>query len=316
LVDDLLDVSRIVTGKMAFERQAVDLADVVHRAVEETEPIVDARGHELMLAVPARPIIVDADLQRMAQVVSNLITNAAKYTDVPSQIWLTLERQGDEAVIRVKDSGIGIPAELLPRIFGLFTQADNSLARSRGGLGIGLHVVKRIVEAHRGTVSASSAGLGLGSEFVVRLPVSRAAVAAGQRPDPLSTVSGSKRRILVVDDNADAASTTCALLKAWGHDVRAAHSGPAALDMVREFAPEIILLDIGLPGMSGYEVARKLREETKAEGVVIAALTGYGQEADRERSRKAGFDYHLTKPADPALLASVLAMSRDPELLL
>jgi PAS domain S-box-containing protein len=314
LVDDLLDVSRVVTGKMAFEKQAVDLATVVHRAVEETEPIIDARGHELMLTVPARPIIVDADLQRLAQVVSNLVVNAAKYTDVPSQIWLSVEKQGDEAVIRVKDTGIGIPPELLPKIFDLFTQVDNSLARTRGGLGIGLHVVRRIVEAHGGTVVANSAGLGLGSEFVVRLPISQSAVAAGQSLDQWPAAASTKRRVLVVDDNADAATTTCTLLKAWGHDVQAVHSGPAAIERVREFQPQIILLDIGLPGMSGYEVAKHVRQEPSSQGVVIAALTGYGQEADRERSRKSGFDYHLTKPADPALLASVLAMSRDPEL--
>ena len=310
LVDDLLDVSRVITGKMTYAKEPAELADIVSRSVEETEPVVDARGHELMLLLPARPIIVDADKLRLAQVISNLIVNAAKYTDVPSQIWLTVERQGHEAVVRVKDPGIGISAELLPNIFNLFTQADNSLARSRGGLGIGLNVVKRIMEAHGGTVVASSPGAGQGSEFVVRLPVSNAGLPVGKPHAQAATQQITPRRILVVDDNVDAATTICSLLKAWGHVVQVAYSGSVVLDIARHFRPEIILLDIGLPGMSGYDVAKQLRGEPSVPHVVIAALTGYGQQSDRQRSLEAGFDYHLTKPPDPGLLESLIASPR------
>ena len=310
LVDDLLDVSRVITGKMTYNKEPTELADIVSRAVEETEPVVDARGHELMLLLPARPIIVDADVLRVAQVLSNLIVNAAKYTDVPSQIWLTVERQGKEAVIRMKDPGIGISAELLPHIFDLFTQADNSLVRSRGGLGIGLNFVKRIVEAHGGTVVASSPGAGQGSEFVVRLPASNASAPAEKSNARSSTRQTPTRRILVVDDNVDAATTITALLKAWGHVVQVAYNGSAVLDIVRNFQPEIILLDIGLPGMNGYDVAKQLRAEPSLPHIIIAALTGYGQDSDRQRSLEAGFDYHLTKPPDPGILESLLAAPR------
>jgi PAS domain S-box-containing protein len=312
LVDDLLDVSRVITGKLTFKRQSIELAAAVQRAVEESRSTIDAHGHELMLSVPARPIIVDADAHRLAQVITNLLENAAKYTDKPSQIWLSVERQGDEAVIRVRDPGIGIAADVLPHIFSLFVQADNSLARTRGGLGIGLNVVKRIVELHGGHVDVQSVGLGQGSEFTVRLPVSKSGVAVqepkpARRDEPPKTPS---RRILVVDDNVDAALTVSALLKAWGHQVHTVYSGQAALDAARNFQPEIILLDIGLPGMSGYEVARSLRAEPWAEGVIITAITGYGQESDRQRSWDSGFDYHLTKPPDPEILESLLASPR------
>jgi PAS domain S-box-containing protein len=312
LVDDLLDVSRVITGKLTFKRQAIELSDAVQRAVEESRSTIDAHGHELMLSLPARPIIVDGDAHRLAQVIANLLENAAKYTEKPGQIWLSVERQGDEAVIHVRDPGIGIAVEVLPHVFSLFVQADNSLARTRGGLGIGLNVVKRIVELHGGHVAVQSAGLGKGSEFTVRLPVSKSGAAvvepkSSRRDEPPKTPS---RRILVVDDNVDAALTISALLKAWGHQVQSIYSGPAALDAVRNFRPEIILLDIGLPGMSGYEVAKSLRAEPGAQGIIIAALTGYGQESDLQRSWDSGFDYHLTKPPDPEILESLLASPR------
>jgi PAS domain S-box-containing protein len=307
LVDDLLEVSRIVTGKLTFQKEPVELASIVKRASEEAQPAIDARGHELMLSLPARSILVDADALRIAQVISNLLVNAAKYSDKPSRIWLSVERQADEAVIRVRDTGMGIAPEVLPNIFNLFVQADNSLARSQGGLGIGLTIVKRIVEMHQGTVMASSAGIGQGSEFVVRLPISHAALPAAKAPVAAQKETATMRRILVVDDNVDAAITIRTLLKAWGHDVQAVFNGPAALEAVRNFRPEIILLDIGLPGMSGYDVAKHLRAEPSSHGVVIAALTGYGQESDRQRSFEAGFDYHITKPADPGVLEKLLA---------
>jgi signal transduction histidine kinase/CheY-like chemotaxis protein len=313
LVDDLLDVSRVITGKLTFKRQAIELSDAVDRAVEESRSMIDAHGHELMLSLPARPIIVDGDAHRLAQVIANLLENAAKYTEKPGQIWLSVERQGDEAVIRVRDPGIGIAAEVLPHVFSLFVQADHSLARTRGGLGIGLNVVKRIVDLHGGHVAVQSAGLGQGSEFTVRLPVSKNGVAVVETK-PARRDEGPKtpsRRILVVDDNVDAALTISALLKAWGHEVQAIYSGQGALEAVRNFRPEIILLDIGLPGMSGYEVARSLRSEPWAQGIVIAALTGYGQESDLQRSWDSGFDYHLTKPPDPEILESLLASPRS-----
>ena len=238
LVDDLLDVSRVITGKLTFKRQAIELSEAVQRAVEESRCTIDAHGHELMLSLPARPIIVDGDAHRLAQVIANLLENAAKYTEKPGQIWLSVERQGDEAVIRVRDPGIGIAAEVLPNVFSLFVQADNSLTRTRGGLGIGLNVVKRIVELHGGHVAAQSAGLGQGSEFTVRLPVSKSGVPVvepktSRRDERPKTPS---RRILVVDDNVDAAFTVSALLKAWGHQVQAIYSGQAALEAVRKLS--------------------------------------------------------------------------------
>jgi len=308
LVDDLLDVSRIVTGKMQYKKEPVELATIIRRAVEESQPLIDARGHELMLTLPAKSIIVDADVHRLSQVFSNLLLNAAKYTDQPNQIWLQVERDDAEAVIRVRDCGIGIAPTLLPNIFNLFVQADHSLDHARGGLGIGLSIVKRIVELHRGTVSAFSAGLGQGSEFIVRLPVSQALAATAETSPHAHHAKTPRRRILVVDDNADAALTVGTLLRAWGHDVHTAFNGPAALEEAHSFRPEIVLLDIGMPGMSGYDVARELRARPIDPGTIIIALTGYGRESDRERSFEAGFDYHLTKPPDPSTLESLLAL--------
>ena len=313
LVDDLLDVSRIITGKMQFKKVPAELAGVIVQSVEESQSIIDSRGHELMLAIPARPIIVDADVTRLAQVFSNLLTNAAKYSEQPSQIWLTVERDDEHVAVRVKDHGMGIEPDLLPNVFSLFVQADSSLARTEGGLGIGLTVVKRLVEMHGGTVSAFSAGIGRGSEFVVRLPVSRASLGDLRAPGIVRSEPAAptvRRRILVVDDNIDAALSTVSVLQNRGHDVHAAFNGPAALVAVQQFKPEIILLDVGLPGMSGYEVARSLRAQPETEGVVIAALTGYGQESDRQRSFEAGFDYHLTKPPDLEYLDTVLHSPR------
>jgi PAS domain S-box-containing protein len=316
LVDDLLDVSRVITGKLTFKPEPVELTAAVNRAIEESQSSIDARGHELLLSLPARPIIVDADIHRLAQVITNLLDNAAKYTEKPSQIWLCVERRGEEALIRVKDAGIGISAEFLPNIFDLFVQADNSLERPKGGLGIGLNVVKRIVDLHGGSVEVASAGLGQGSAFTIRLPISKSSAPAAATDSAIHTEHGqvTKRKILVVDDNVDAAVSITALLKGWGHEVQTAYNGLAALEKARRFRPDVILLDIGLPGISGYEVAKTLRAEPAFQGVIIAALTGYGQDADRQRSWEAGFDYHLTKPPDPNILESLLASprSRDP----
>jgi PAS domain S-box-containing protein len=306
LVDDLLDVSRIVNGKIHLDKKPVDVGDFIERAVEEIQPAIDASGHELMIGRPARPITVSGDVVRLAQVLSNLLSNAAKFTDKPSQIWLSVETHDSEVWIRVQDQGLGMTPEELTRVFSLFEQGDTSVSRSRGGLGIGLTLVKRIVELHGGSVTADSAGPSQGAEFIVRLPISTAS--ATRTPfssDQVRRQIG--QRVLVVDDNVDGALSIARLLKIWGHDVQTAFNGPDALLKARDMRPEIVLLDIGMPGMSGYEVASQLRAEPDLKGVVITALTGYGQSEDRVRSREAGFDYHLTKPADPERLAALLA---------
>jgi PAS domain S-box-containing protein len=311
LVDDLLDVSRIVTGKIHLDKQPIDVSAFIERAIEEVQPTIDARGHELMVTRPARPITVEGDVVRLSQVVSNLVSNAAKYTDKPSRIWLLVEPREDEVVLRIRDEGVGMTEDELSRIFNLFEQADTSIARTRGGLGIGLTLVKRIVELHGGDVAATSAGPTQGSEFVVRLPLTaRASTPTGPGAyvgRELSRQPG--RRILVVDDNVDAALSVERLLKQWGHDVQTVFNGPEALERARAFRPHLVLLDIGMPGMSGYEVAQHLRKEREFADVVITALTGYGQAEDRRRSREAGFNHHLTKPPDPTALAALLSSS-------
>ena len=249
---------------------------------------------------------------RLAQVFGNLLTNAAKYTEPGGHIWLSGAGDGAEAVVRVRDSGIGIAPETLPFVFDLFVQADRTSTRARGGLGIGLTLVRRLLEMHGGTVIASSAGPGKGSEFVVRLPalvMGRTATDGGKEGDsvPPSPAAAPRRRILVVDDNVDAAETLAMLLRLSGHHVRVAHDGPAALEAARSLPPEVVLLDIGMPGMDGYEVARRLRQLPGLAGAVLVALTGWGQEQDRRRSKEAGFDHHLTKPADPLALRELFA---------
>lgn len=310
LVDDLLDVSRIMRAKIDLRKEVTDLASIIGSAVETAQPVIDAQGHELTVSMPKKKIPVEADVVRMAQVISNLLMNAAKYTDHAGRIWLTVERDGPSAaLIRVKDSGIGIAPELLPRVFDLFVQGHRSLARSQGGLGIGLTLAKNLVEMHGGTIAAHSEGLGQGSEFVIRLPVkANKRVDPGHQTPPKSThVQGPARRILVVDDNVDAAELTATLLSMWGHEVRTLHDGPSVLTATESFQPELILLDIGLPGMSGYDVARELRQRPACKGIVLAAMTGYGQDKDRNKSQEAGFDYHLTKPIDPNLLEAFVA---------
>ena len=306
LVDDLLDVSRIVTGKIHLDKEPIDVAEFVDRAIEEVQPTIDARGHELMLSRPARQIIVEGDMVRLAQVVSNLLANAAKYTEEASQIWLTVEADDNYVLIRVRDQGIGMAPEELTRVFNLFEQADSSISRFRGGLGIGLTLVKRIVELHGGSVTATSPGESQGSEFVVRLPISEAGSTTQGYYSPRDLKRQLGRRILVVDDNVDAALSVERLLTKWGHDVQTSFNGPEAIEKARTFRPQIVLLDIGMPGMSGYEVAKQLRSEKEFEGVIITALTGYGQAEDRQRSREAGFNHHLTKPPDPELLAALV----------
>ena len=307
LIDDLLEVSRITTGRIHLQLKQLALNGIVEHAVESVRPLLDQRRHELTVSLPLEPIWLSADAARLEQVVVNLLTNAAKYTDECGHIWLTVQQEGDECVLRVRDTGVGIAPELLPHIFDLFTQAERSLDRSQGGLGIGLALVQRLTELHGGKVEAYST-LGQGSEFVVRLPLMVAPAS-----QPLSTRKeaaepiGPSLRVLVVDDNVDAAETLGMLLLASGHDVLMAHDGPSTLKAALDFRPNVVLLDIGMPGMDGYEVAKTIRQQAIFKNVFLVAMTGYGQDSDRQLSQEAGFDHHLNKPPDFNKLQQILA---------
>ncbi len=307
LVDDLLDVSRIIRGRVELRQEAVDLADVMARGAETAQPMIEERGQELIVAAPAEPLRLRGDPTRLAQVVSNLLHNAAKFSGRSGRIWLTAEREGDEAVLRVRDEGAGIEADVLPRIFELFAQGDRSVGQSHGGLGIGLSVVRMLVELHGGTVAALSEGPGRGSEFVVRLPgvldtVRPAPVEAKAAPSQASAA----RRVLVVDDNADGADSLALMLRLQGHEVRVAYNGAAALETAADYRPEVVFLDLGMPGMDGYEVARRLRAAPGLGDVRLAAVTGWGQVEDRRRTAEAGFDLHVVKPVEPGVLQQLL----------
>jgi PAS domain S-box-containing protein len=310
LIDDLLDVSRITRGKIQLRKELTDLGAVVSRAVETSRPLIESRRHELAVKLPQEPVRVQVDTTRLEQIVANLLNNAAKYTEPGGRIWVTAERSGNEAIISVGDTGIGIPTEMLPRIFDMFVQVDRSLDRAQGGLGIGLTLVKSLVEMHGGNVHVRSAGTGQGSEFIVRLPLPRGSEVQAPLPAPaVATANGKSRRVLVVDDNVDAARSLSMLLQAFGHEVCTAHDGQAALETAASFHPQVVLLDIGLPKLDGYEVARRLRCQPGLEKALLVALTGYGQEGDRRRSEEAGMDWHLVKPVDPAELERILAGS-------
>ena len=308
LVDDLLDVSRIAGGKIQLRKERIELATVVNSAIEASRPLIDKRGHELAVMMPAEPIPLHADLTRLSQVLLNLLNNAAKYTDPGGRIGLTVAREGAEVAIRVTDTGIGIPSEMLPRIFGMFTQVDRSLERAEGGLGIGLTLVQRLVELHRGTVEARSGGPGKGSEFIVRLPIATH-FAVGKDQGPARAVAEPAAhatcRILIVDDNRDAADTLGMLLRNLGNEVRTAHDGLEALGAAEDFQPDVVLLDIGMPKMNGYDAARQIRGR-RGKSVILIAVTGWGQEEDRRRSADAGFDHHLTKPVNLGALQKLL----------
>jgi PAS domain S-box-containing protein len=296
LVDDLLDVSRINEGKITLARQPLAVSAFVQAAVEASRPLIDARRHHLDVALPPEPLWVDGDPTRLAQVVLNLLNNAAKYTPAGGDIRLAVERRGAEAVaLRVRDNGKGIPPEMCAKVFDLFTQVDTSLDRAEGGLGIGLTLVDRLVRLHGGTVEVHSEGPGRGCEFTVTLPRMAHAPAAAPAA-PAVDASPGRRRVLLVDDSRDAAETLARLLRRLGHEVAVAHDGPAALDAAAAFAPDLALLDIGLPGMDGYELARRLRADPARGGLQLVAVTGYGSAADRRRARDAGFDEHLVKP--------------------
>jgi PAS domain S-box-containing protein len=313
LVDDLLDVSRIIRGKIELRREVLDVAVAVARAIESARPAIETKGHELSVSLPEPAVWVQGDLERLAQIIANLLTNAAKYTDRGGRVAISVTRDGDQAVIRVRDTGVGIPAEVLPRVFDLFVQGVGSAARSQGGLGIGLTLVKRLVEMHEGSVEAHSEGNGRGSEFVVRLPAVLVDANSGDEEIP-GAATVPQRRILVVDDNVDAAESIAMILQLDGYNVRCAYDGLAVLSVAREFHPDVVILDIGLPGLSGYEVARQLRDQPDFQRTLIVAVTGYGQETDRRSSKEAGIDHHLTKPVDPATLQNLLRGSAEPGL--
>ena len=308
IVDDLLDVSRITRGKIALRKEIVDLNGVVAGALASCRPLIEARRHAVDLDLPADAVLVDADPTRVSQIVLNLVSNAAKYTPEGGRIGIVIVREADAAVLRVRDTGIGIAPELLPRVFDLFVQGHRSLDRVEGGLGIGLTVVKRLVALHGGTVEAASGGPDRGSEFCIRLPLARQASVASDRdaaPAPRSAAHV-RRRLLVVDDNRDAANTLAALLETMGHDVRTAYSGDKAISIASEDPPDAVFLDIGLPGKNGYDVARELRAVPALAATTLIAFTGYGNDEDRRRVREAGFDHHLVKPAGIADLARIL----------
>ncbi len=309
LIDDLLDVSRIRTGKVELRRSQVTLSSVVGHAVDVIRPAFEERGHTLSVSLPEEPVWLEVDVTRLEQVLTNLLNNAAKFTEDSGTISLRAERLPHAVVLRVTDTGVGIPTDLLPRIFDLFIQGDRSLDRSRDGLGIGLTLSRRLIEMHGGTIEAHSAGLGQGSEFTIHLPVllTSASPLEAQTLDAGSPASSGPLRVLAVDDSEDTAEMMKALLEMDGHQVCTAHSGPAALETAAAFHPDVILLDIGLPGLDGYQVAQRLRADPALRDVALIAASGYGQEGDRQRSREAGFDRHLVKPLDPHELREILA---------
>ena len=307
LVDDLLDISRINRGKIELRTDRIDLAPIISQAVEATRALYKSMNHELTVTLPPHSIYLDADPARLAQVVGNLLNNACKFTDAGGHVWLTVEQDRGQAVIRVRDNGIGIAADLLPRLFEMFVQADTSQERSREGLGIGLTLVKTLVEMQGGTVEAHSEGPSFGSEFVIRMPT----VAEMPRPLPPEAVPeplpAIRRRILVVDDNEDAAEWLATVLRLNGHETHVAHDGLEAVTTAERIRPDAVLLDIGLPRLDGYEACRRIRAQSWGRDLLLVALTGWGQDEDRQESRDAGFDAHLVKPVDDGVLLKLLA---------
>jgi len=312
LVDDLLEVSRITLGKIELRRERVELADVLRNALETSMPSLSEAGHRLERRLPDEPVLLDADPVRLAQIIANLLNNAAKYTERPGVVELEARVEEADLVVSVRDDGRGIEPEFLPRVFEMFTQADHSTGRSRGGLGIGLTLAQSLARMHGGRIEARSDGAGKGSTFVVRLPVVIDGE-SGSREEPgtASSPAVERRRILVTDDVADSAESLAMLLRLWGHDARVAMSGQEALDAVERHPVDVVLLDIDLPDMQGYEVARRLRARPDGGGLRLVAMTGFGQAEDRRRSAAAGFDAHMVKPVDPAALKAFLSASPD-----
>jgi CheY-like chemotaxis protein len=311
LVDDLLDVGRITRNKLDLQKEIVELAPVIQQAAETCQPLAQSAGVDVNVSLPSTPIFLHADSVRLSQIFSNLLNNACKYTHAGGSVRVSAETQGNAVSVSVKDTGIGIPRDKLVGIFDMFSQIDQSLERSQGGLGIGLTSVKSLVELHGGSIEARSEGPGQGSEFVVSLPIARD---GQQRPQPQSSeevAQGPSRRVLIVDDNPDSAASLGILLKITGHETQIAYDGLEAVAAAERFAPEIVLLDIGLPKLNGYEACRRIRQEPWGREMTLVALTGWGQEGDLNRSREAGFDYHLVKPVDFAKLTKVLAEGKN-----
>jgi nitrogen-specific signal transduction histidine kinase len=304
LVDQLLDVSRMQQGAIALARMPVDVNGVLWRAVELVQPLIDERGHRLKVMPLSQPVNVEGDFERLTQIVVNLLDNAARYTEADGEVVLSASKEKDSVAIHVKDNGVGIPAEALPNIFDLFTRAGRSADRPQGGLGIGLTLVRELVELHGGSIEATSEGAKQGSEFTVRLPLPKQAARSGQ---PLRKHPGREtpRRIVVIDDNVDAAESLAMLLRLKSHEVHVAYDGPSGVSLVTKTTPDCVLVDIGLPGIDGYEVAKQLRAHD-GNGMLLVALTGYGQTEDRKRSEQAGFDHHLVKPVSQDVLAELL----------
>ncbi len=310
LIDDLLDVSRITRGKVQLRKEQIDAYPVINGALEAIRPLIRQRNHELIVSLQPG-LRLDADPTRLEQILVNLLTNAAKYTESGGTIWFTAGREGNDIVIKVRDTGIGIPPEKLPQMFELFAQGDRSLARSEGGLGIGLTLVRSLAEMHGGSATATSEGPGKGSEFLVRLPaVAARAEEIPGLPAKTPQAIAHRARILIVDDNVDMVRGLVKLLELLGHDVQTAYDGPTAIETARVHRPEFVLLDLGLPGMDGYQVATRLRQEQGSQDVIIA-VTGYGREDDRCRSREAGFDHHLVKPIDHTVLVALISQSQS-----
>ena len=306
LVDDLLEVSRITRGNIQLHPEQVALDELVHQAVETVAPLVEQGRHELLLDLPSEPLALWADRVRLTQVLANLLNNACKYTDAGGRLHLRARRDGDWVELVLSDNGIGIPPDMLERVFELFTQVDRTLGRSQGGLGIGLALVKRLVEMHGGQVRADSDGLGRGSRFTLRLPLAPSARGGRHLAGEAQADAASGRRVLVVDDNADAADSLALLLRLQGHEVRTTYDGEQAYDELARWRPDLALLDIGMPGLSGHALARRVRQQAWGAGLRLVALTGWGQAQDRERARESGFDDHLVKPADPRALEALL----------
>jgi signal transduction histidine kinase/CheY-like chemotaxis protein len=309
LIDELLEVSRIATGKIILQRERLDMREVVRTAVESCEPLFQAAQHKLTVKLPSRSLWVVGDAARLAQAVSNLLNNAAKYTSNGGQVQVALAKSRGEVLVSVSDNGLGIPPAMLERVFEMFAQVNQTLDRAQGGLGIGLSLVRSLVALHGGSVTARSAGPGQGSCFTLRLPAAPSSEPARQRNDAARAAATVERRlrVLVVDDNVDAADSLAILLQASGHDARVAYGGLAGLQTAQAFHPEAIFCDLGMPGMGGFELASKLRQDARFDDTALIAVTGWGAEEDKQRTRRAGFDFHLTKPAGPDNLRAILA---------
>lgn len=307
LIDDLLDVSRISTGKLELRKERIELATVITNAVDTARPLIEAAGHELVITLTPRPVYLNADPMRLAQVFANLLNNAAKYTDRGGRIWLTATRENGQLAVSVRDTGIGIPTDALSSVFEMFTQLDPSAGKSQGGLGIGLMLVKQLLDMHGASIEARSAGVGQGAEFIMRIPVIDSPAAASAvhtgRPAALATPLC---RILVADDNGDAAESMGMMLRLMGNEVRTAYDGMQAVEEAAAFRPNVILLDIGMPQLNGYEAARRIRQQDWGKSTLLIALTGWGQEEDKRRAVEAGFDQHFTKPVDPTDVMNII----------